>query len=288
MRIFNITKQQAANMHKELKIGLDVLNKTVAPIVNVNGFRWCNHMNYDEPPQKIYKYLSIEIAHKCIEEGNIRFSQPSMWNDGYEKRFYPSNCDYSNIITERNKNIFTPQLYACCFTQNMTSEAAWKIYSYNDTNACVQFSINVDKLRLKLDSYATNNNCMIYEGPMIYNYSDEEIATLHKKNANLHKILFYDFKLDNYLSLLRIKRNAFYYENEYRFFVVPQNQENVNGDYLYIPICWKDIVDEIKIESKNSKFIKDCFQNFLKSKGFDITLQEFDLYNMENNIVVEK
>ena len=132
MSVFKITRQQVVKIQEIYNIGLDLLKKTVAPIININGLSRCKHMNYEDPPQKIYKYLSIEIAHECIEEGNIRFSQPSMWNDGYEKRFYISNCDYSNIITEKDKSIRVPKLYACCFTQNKTSEAAWKIYSYND------------------------------------------------------------------------------------------------------------------------------------------------------------
>ena len=123
---------------------------------------------------------------------------------------------------------------------------------------------------------------------MIYNYSDEEIINLHKKEANRHNILFDNFKLDNYLNLLRIKRNAFYYENEYRFFMVPQNQTKVADQYLGVPIAWDKVVDEIKIETINDEQSKNTFKDFLSANGITIQLSEFDLNKMDDTVVIEK
>lgn len=287
-KIIKITPRQAAFIQNEAQKELNLVNKTVAPILEFENLSRCRHMNYGNPPQKVYKYLTISAVEQCVKNGNIRFSQPSMWNDGFEKRFYPDSCDFSKIITPEEQHVLTPRLFACCFTQNITSEAAWKIYSYNDNNVCVQLTINVEKFRLKLEDYAEKNNCKVYEGPMIYDYSDSEIRKLHLKEYHRHDILFGKFQLDNYLNLLRIKRSAFYYENEYRFFVVPQNQMDVAENYMYIPIDWNNVIDEIKIEAKNSKETKITFKNFLFTNGINIQPYEFDLNKMDEKVVIEK
>lgn len=287
-KTINITPEQAASILQEAQNERDMVAKTVAPILEYDDLPRCSHMNYGNPPKKIYKYLSIDSAKLCIEKGNIRFSQPSAWKDGFERRFYSGNCDYSRIVSTNDQQIYTPRLYACCFTQNITSEAAWKVYSYDNDTVCVQFTINVDKFRVMLSEIAERNNCMVYEGPMIYNYSDDEIVNLHKKDTNRHDILFNNFKLDNYLNLLRIKRKAFDYENEYRFFIIPQNQATVTDQYLYVPVAWDKVVEEIKIEENNNEQTKDSFKNFLKTNAINIELQEFDLNKMDEKIVIEK
>lgn len=281
-----VTDQQAALVEQDSKKTISLIHKSIAPIMDCNGFDYCKHLNYGNPPQVIYKYLSWDIAKLCIENRNIRFSQPSKWNDQYEKRFYPTNCDYSNIVEKGLLQSITPKLYACCFTKNMTSEAAWKTYSYNNKMGCIQFTIDVAKLRPFLEVYAKKNNCLVYEATMKYDYSDNDISHLHEKNSKNFSSLFGDFELKNYLNLLRIKRKAFEYENEYRFFVVPQNQNSVTDEYIYVPIDWMDIVREISVESNAKEETKADVRKFIDSIGFKIQLNEFDLYRMEENIIV--
>lgn len=291
-KIIKISPTQARRLFEEYLKQLDLLQKTVAPIMDFKGLNRCKSLSYNKPPQKMYRYFEFEAAKSCIKNNTIRFSQPSTWNDGFEKRFYSTYCDYSNILTKEEQQVETPQLYACCFTQNKTSEAAWKVYSYNDNQSeekiCIQFTIDVNVFRRMLEEYANANNCMVYEGPMIYFYSDEEINTIHQRGARRHDILFENFKLDNYLNLLRIKRQAFYYEGEYRFFVIPQEKNNVMEDYLYIPINWDKVIAEIKIESKVDDSIKKGLKSFLKTNNISANLQDFNLNKMEERIVIEK
>ena len=100
-------------------------------------------------------------------------------------------------MSEEGKTVLTPKLYACCSTQNVTSEAAWKIYSYNDcndekqNNVCAQITIIVLQFRLMLEKYACYNNCLVYVGPMIYNYSDNEIKNINNTDSN-----YYLYKID--------------------------------------------------------------------------------------------
>ena len=161
-RTIRITTEQAAYIQREAQKEMDLVSKTVAPILEFDGFPRCSHMNYGNPPEKLYKYLSVDSAEHSIENRTIRFSQPSVWNDGFERRFYSESCEYSNILTNEERCIYTPRLFACCFTQNITSEAAWKVYSYDNDKVCVQFTINVDKFRMMLEEYAERNNFQVY------------------------------------------------------------------------------------------------------------------------------
>ena len=80
----------------------------------------------------VYKYMDMNTAIKCLEEGKftLRFSEPTVWNDNYEKRFY--KADYKQFIDTTKGDEEIPSIvYACCFTRNKTSEAAWKTYSYD-------------------------------------------------------------------------------------------------------------------------------------------------------------
>lgn len=288
-KIIKITRRQADAVEKELRKSEDLLHKAITPISDLEGFVRCKHMNFGNPPERVYKYLPLDSAMLCLENGNIRFSQPSSWRDEYEGRFYSGKNDYSKILSEEAKSVLSPKLYACCSTQNVTSESAWKVYSYNDcnngkqNNVCVQITIDVLQFRLMLEKYACDNNCMVYEGPMIYNYSDNEIMNIDNVDSKYYNLFFSNFKLDNYLSLLRIKRAAFYYENEYRFFVIPQNQDTVKEDHLDVPINWEGVIKEIKIESRNEDKIKRDFMVFLNNHGVTTPLQEFDLYKMDIN-----
>ncbi len=291
-RIVKLTPQQAYAIYRGAKKELDLVSKSIARISNIPGFIKCKHLNIENTPYTLFKYLSLKNVKQCLNDGNILFSQPYKWDDKFEIRFYSANCDYSNILSKNDQIIATPRLFACCFTQNITSEAAWKVYSHNacqiDEKICVQLTLNVEKFRADLENYAIANDCTIYEGPMIYNYSDEEIINLHRKNAYHHNLLFKNFKLENYLCLLRIKRQAFYHENEYRFFVIPNYQKSINKDSILIPINWKNVIEDINIESRTSELVFEELCPILKAKNIIIQPKPFDLNKMKGNITIEK
>lgn len=226
----------------------------------------------------IYKYMDIETAILCLQNKSIRFVEPTVWLDEYESRFY--TADYS-LITRHSKYI--PKLFACCFTLSKTSEAARKTYSYDKVGLashCVQFRINKAKFRKLLDLYARDNNCKIYEGPMDYSHTDYIINTLHLTSNKKHSLIFNShFNLDNYLSLLLLKRQAFYYENEYRFFIIPQkNRKKKAKDIIYPYIEWPMVVEEIHIDHQCSKIEMDILHYYCKKYGLLVAPKEFNLY----------
>lgn len=227
----------------------------------------CHHIGKHRKNVFMYKYMDIETAILCIKGANIRFVEPTQWQDKYESRFY--TADYTKITTDKK---LTPRLYACCFTFNKASEAAWRIYSYQKTgiaSRCVQFRIKKQLFREALNKYAIENDCEIYEGPMNYDLDDYQIDHLHFKDHIVDESLFNtEFTRDHYLSLLLIKRSAFYYENEYRFFITPNKQDMQSA--IYPVINWSQMVDQVFVDKDCSDIEIEILTNYLVAAGINI------------------
>ena len=241
----------------------------------------------------VYKYMDFETAIICLTNSSIRFVEPTEWLDKYEGRFYEAS--YSEVCKDTN---YTPKLYACCFTLNKTSEAAWKTYSYNKNGLayrCLQFKIDLSKLRNLLNDYCSSNNMTLYESKMNYELTDEELNSIHLAKSPLHVSYFEDFSLQSYLTLLSLKRTAFYYEDELRYFIVPNNR--ITDKTLFVNFQWKDVVTEIFVDEKTTDTELEIVTKYCKNSGIVIVennqkgvhLNRFSLYNMKNGRVnVEK
>lgn len=217
----------------------------------------------------VYKYMDLETAIRCLTSGTLRFAEPTQWSDKYESRFY--NADYSNVCKSRD---CTPRLYACCFTHKKASEAAWKTYSYNKAGLgcrCVQFKINLKRLRLGLDSFATANGFQVCESLMCYDLTDKRIESLHEKKSSLYGEFFKGFSLESYLSLLSLKRQAFDYEEEIRYFLIPKNLDSEVNAETFVKIEWKKIVEEILVDSKMSYVEKEILTLYCEKAGLNIS-----------------
>lgn len=263
-------------------------------IINSGQFKSYANLYYIGDKQNkrfLYKYIDIDSAIKSLKDGTIRFVQPSEWPDKYENRFY--NADY-RIKCKKNsdRDIMTPRLYASCFSTTSTSEAAWKVYSYGKIgpgSRCAQFKINIARLRRELDKYAKKVEARIYEGLVSY-HSDYFITTLHfstlkgEKNSSYHDY-FDDFCLNNYLTLLLLKREAFSYEQELRYFLIPKDQKTVSK-YINPPLNWDKIIESIKVD-------QDCEDDYLHQlkdachlAGINKDILRFDLYKRKAKHII--
>lgn len=230
----------------------------------------------------IYKYMNLDYALMCLSKNLIRFAMPTKWADSYESRFYVA--DYSKISRDINNN---PKLYACCFTLNKTSEAAWNMYSYNKKglgSICVQFKIDIKRLRTLLNSYASSQGMIVYESKICYGFSDEEINGLHKRSSPYYELFFDEFSLDSYLSLLSVKRNAFYYENEIRYFLIPTHEKD--DEKIDVPVKWGEIIKEIFIDKDATDTEIEVLKRYCKNVGIEVVndnrkgihIKKFNLY----------
>lgn len=226
-------------------------------------FQFPGKFNTERIDTSFWKYLDLESALLCLRYGNIRFVEPTRWEDKYEGRFY--NADYSQICQDSNEY---PFLYACCMTHKPHNEAAWKVYSYGKTGLgahCVQFKINRSRFRHELVKNAQDLK-FIVEGNVLY-YKEKIINYLHKKEIgdkrgkklNTNYSNFFDnFNFRNYINLLLLKRDYFEHENETRFFLIPrqapQEKSKKSGDqygiHKDVSIDWGNVIEEVRIDSK--------------------------------------
>ena len=268
--------------HKQPISGITPYSKT----------NYCFFIGSQKLNRVAYKYMDFETAMLCIKNGTIRFAQPDTWPDKYEGRFY--NADYSNVTKNEQDH---PRLYACCVTFTSVNEAAWNTYTYNKSGIgarCIQFKFDKTKFRKALDKYATHNKnekYQIFEGSVTDNLTDFQIETLHKKDlssSSLYMQYFNKFQLSNYLNLLLIKRPAFKYEEEHRYFIVPNNQKLLT-QFIDIPISWKDIIKEIRVDERCSEIEIEAFIAFCEKYGISSEyIVKLDLHNNpQPNITIE-
>jgi hypothetical protein len=92
-----------------------------------------------------------------------------------------------------------------------------------------------------------------------------------------------------------LKRTAFYYEDELRYFIVPNN--HIIDKALFVNFQWKDVVTEIFVDEKTTDTELEIITKYCKNSGIAIVennqkgvhLNRFSLYNMKNGRVnVEK
>lgn len=241
------------------------------------------------PNQKrfIYRYMPIDVFYLCLSNNNIRFVQPSTWNDQFEKRFY--EADYATKLHASSDT--HPKLYALCTTIVKDCEPSWQMYS---KSSMVQIKINRKKFLQLLSNYSASHNIYFYEGLANYGIKAEHISILHKPkylrdgkpcNVTGHDLLFNNFDLDSYLNLLLLKRSAFSYEQEVRYFAIPKTE--MSDSELYVDISWIDIIEEIRVSNSISVFEWDSLTNTLRNKGINISkLIKYDIY--QDNISTGK
>lgn len=248
----------------------------------------------------LYKYMDLESALLSLDKTpqknpNLRFVEPTFWEDQYEGRFY--NATYDNIPNDPTR---APFLYACCFSAKKENEAAWILYSHGRNGLacrCVEFSLNRAKLRNQLVSNL--RDCTLYIGAVNYQ-SMTMIDNLHlsnitlngtiKKNEDYYKY-FEKFSREKYINLLLLKRPAFEHEKEVRIFIVPNSpnkgktRRDNNGNLTqpatpkFVDIDWIDVIEEIRIDKNCSDYekrlLRDSLNRLLQEKQNTVSLEYF-------------
>lgn len=239
--------------------------KTLKPIKQLNGTAY-HLINNEKPLKYAYKYMSLDTFLLSLSSGTWQFVEPTRWSDEYEGRFYKAN--YNNIA---KTGVCPRKLYATCITGEVANEAAWKVYSHGQGLGarCVQIKINMEILRQKLskDIFKQNHDGSLekvkgnlYEGMMFYDFTNEEITSLHLPTSPYHETFFEDFCIEKFLKLLLIKRKAYEYEKEIRLFFVPEEYSEIDsntrkgkGCSVEIRIDWNSIIEEIRVDKCCSK-----------------------------------
>lgn len=218
----------------------------------------------------IYRYIPLASLTQSIE-----FKEPSQWWDEFEKRFYCAEYDQQKYPG------FPKKLFALCTTANKDSEAGWKMYKHK--GPLIQIKINRRKFIKALSLYY-KENVEIYEGKVNYDIKEAHISKLHlpsytrtvKRITKIYPVkghdeIFNNFDMDSYLSLLLLKRDAYSYENEIRYFIVPLDEKCNNKDIISIGMNWLDFIEEIRCSSYNKNRVLKVIE------GYNIKLSVFNI-----------
>lgn len=244
-----------------------------------------DYINSDIPYERhIGKYIKFKYLEDTLANG-LFFQQPTEWPDDFESRFY--NADYSNILTDYQCKTITPKLLSCCFTYGYETEAAWKTYGNENI---IRLEINKSLLLEGLNSWAEENNCSIYFGYVYYNYPLGRLKDIHKGTQRENPLWFENFELNNYLSLLLLKRQAYSNEMEERFFIIPNDTDMILPPNMRVRIPLLNIVDKIILSPDFSKCNELPLKNILTRNGLSckVTRSELNSKDKCHRIVIEK
>ena len=284
---------------KEYKLGekkiMDMDTNLLKEIITYkeNQNRFCLGNNGKKVLKRdLTKYMTIESFKKCIDynhtngKGTIQFVEPNKWDDEFEQRFYIAN--YNNISKDKKTH---PRLFSCCFSTVKKSYAAWRVFEnkkLGNDGLCVKIVIDRKKFSKELCKY-NKRAYKIYEGIVDYGLSDYDILHLHEKSNRYHQLFFGgNFEVNNYLSLLLIKRNAFDYEKEFRYFMIPPTP--IRGNKIYPEIDWGKVIKDVEVDIHYPDSDFNLLKDFCETEfGRSFRIHKIDLNSMPGGkITIQK
>ena len=228
----------------------------------------------------IFKYMPLERALQLLETKKLWFSNPSFWNDPFERRFIDGEYENGKRFTWQGR------VYCMCTTSNSTSEASWKAYSGNDLAVQLMFDRKVYESILDcacIHSGISN----VFLGRMDYQVTKDIIKSLSQ-------IEFYDKKKLNLNSkefkarLLLLKRKAFEYEDEFRAIIVKKDKSDAAGITVDIPNIAK-LIKKITIGPTVGEEEFKMIKEHLMTKYFftNKKIEKSNLYNYKHKYLIK-
>ena len=197
---------------------------------NLDGYSNIFTLNgYQLPKDKdvYHKYMPVSTLRDYYNNNHITFVSPLLWTDPFETRYF------------KIKGYNAPNIFCMCLTdkQSQNEDAMWIRYA-KPREEMVKVNIMIKPL---LD-YLEKSNITTYIGPAIY-CSQKDIKKITKNNK-----LFFppgNLQIENYLTLMSLKRGAFAYENEVRLFVVPESPSGLSFSVSVSRLA--DIINKITV-----------------------------------------
>ena len=179
-------------------------------------------------PKELYTYLPFDWVKEVLNKKELVFEYPGLWDEPLEKIYLET--DYSSLDFRQTK------IYCMCFIDGDENEGTeWKMYASNYRKT-IRCQINTMPLMETLAAFADKNNLLVYVGMVNYEYSKDEIQTLHLIKGKHYDRYFKDFSLENYLGLMLLKPKVLHWQNELRIFMVPKSDKQYLRDTLKVPI----------------------------------------------------
>lgn len=247
-------------------------------ILNANGgFSAHRDLNVDAP---LYRIMPKEYVLQLLKTRKLYFRQVIQWEDTWEipSRFWKSAGDDVTYSRLELSNISQKDLYGTCWTNNIDSDAMWRIYSYQKDGIAIQTTIR--KLFQSIDF------SRILDDPACV---DGFIAPV--RYENIDGSIFFDdqsYLYPEYMVPSYIKRNAFAHENEIRLLLCtkaylyfhPTNELGISNDLsgLYLPLLGLDFIDKLILDPRlNPAEVLHCKQGFEK---YGVNIEKSTLYDV--------
>ncbi len=213
----------------------------------------------------LFKYLSLERVLDMLTNQTIWFANPTIWKDPFEKRFIENNYNVGGV---QKPYPWKGRVYCMCATQTATSEAYWNTYSASEIGVSIKF--NRQNLLNELDRIS-NAGTRIYIGKVEYQQT-------HKIKGNLSSNIFLNpsgspiinlNKEELKVRLLLLKRLAYQYENELRFFIIKDKPAKQSGTLLKYNIKNTDLIDSLSLDPRIGPMTVDLLRReFENNYGF--------------------
>ena len=212
-------------------------------IMHMNGF-FAAHSDLDVDAP-LYRIMPKKHLEQLLQTNTLYFRKVALWDDTWEvpSKFWKStgkDVSYSKIELA---NISQKDLYGTCWTDDIDSDAMWRIYSYYKDGIAIQTTIR--KLFQSIDFFA------FLIAP---NFVDGFIGPVRYENIDGN--VFFDdksYQYPEYMVPSYIKRNAFAHEKEIRFLLCapnylefhPTNELGITSDSsgLHLPLLGNGFIE---------------------------------------------
>ena len=227
--------------------------------------------------KKLYRYVPAEQLIDDITDKHLVFVSPVMWEDPYEQRFI--SADLKTIY-----GYSQPELACLCFSDDAYEMAAagWRMYSTRERKNLVRVEYDVDMLLRQLDKFCDKMGLQLVISKVSYGLTKAQLRDdpiLHILGDEV-KNKVQVFRNEHFLSLLSVKRKAFTFESEIRFFITGKEKELSIGKnhLLQIEMDLRLVINKVMVEPLDPKYLdyaKRDEYNKLKSENDEIHRKTF-------------
>ena len=194
----------------------------------------------------LYKYMPLERVLGMLKTQTLWFANPTIWKDPFEKRFIENLYEIGGA---QKPFPWKNRVYCMCATQTATSEAYWNTYSAGEVGVSIKF--NRAKLLDELKQIAAAG-ARIYIGKVEYLQTQiikgdlSKNSFLNPSGTPIKSLGTEELKV----KLLLLKRIAYRYEDEIRFFVVRDKAAKQDGTLLKYNIPNTELIDSISLDPR--------------------------------------
>jgi len=211
--------------------------------------------------KQFYRYYSLESAKLSLKSNSLWFSNPTEWDDPFEKLFIEAKYQHNGITKDFPlKN----RLFCICITDEDNSLASWDAYSNNQT--AIRFQLSSKELLQLLEAQSIYE---VYIGKVRYRGTREIDGKNGPSDFDLNDLFNISLSEKHKISLLLLKRYAYRYEREFRIILVRKNQiKNLKGIKLtFDRNMVHELITEVKIGPSTKATEVEGLRNIFKSYG---------------------